>query len=112
MRSSAHEIPQELGDFAILINAGFSRLRAFTLNVLSSLAMLIGALLAWWAIDIVQSWLPYLLAFTAASFIYIAVADLIPALHRGVHVRDTVWQLALIAAGIGLMVAFQHTDAA
>jgi len=106
----AHEIPQELGDFAILINAGFSRLRAFLFNGLSSLAMLIGALAAWWGIGYVQPILPYILAFTAASFIYIAVADLIPTLHRGVRLKDTLAQLALISAGIGLIVFFQHIE--
>ena len=83
----AHEIPQELGDFAILINSGVSRLRAFVLNGVSSLAMVVGALIAWWGVDYVQAYLPYILAFTAASFIYIAVADLIPSLHRGVKTR-------------------------
>lgn len=104
----AHEIPQELGDFAILINAGFTRWRAFLFNGLSSLAMLFGALAAWWGIEYVQPLLPYILAFTAASFIYIAVADLIPTLHRGVHLKESAVQLALISSGIALIVAFQH----
>ena len=104
----AHEIPQELGDFAILINAGFTRWRAFLYNGLSSLAMLVGALAAWWGSEYVQPMLPYILAFTAASFIYIAVADLIPTLHRGVRFKESVVQLALISAGIALIVAFQH----
>lgn len=108
----AHEIPQELGDFAILINAGFSRMRAFVLNGVSSLAMLIGALLAWWAIDLVHEILPFILAFTAASFIYIAVADLIPTLHRGIRLSETLAQLTLISAGILLIVAFQYLEAA
>ena len=108
----AHEIPQELGDFAILINGGFSRLHAFILNGLSSLAMVIGALLAWWGIEYVEAVLPYILAFTAASFIYIAVADLIPTLHRGVRLKDTIAQLTLISAGILLIVAFQHIEIA
>lgn len=108
----AHEIPQELGDFAILINGGLSRLRAFVLNGISSLAMVIGALLAWWGIQYVQAVLPYILAFTAASFIYIAVADLIPTLHRGSRLQETFAQLALISAGILLIVAFQHAEVA
>ena len=106
----AHEIPQELGDFAILINAGMSRLRAFILNGVTSLAMVIGALVAWWGIQYVQAVLPYILAFTAASFIYIAVADLIPSLHRGVRLKDTVAQLILITAGILLIAAFQSAE--
>tara|TARA_Y100000588_G_scaffold220836_1_gene234722 strand:+ start:367 stop:1083 length:717 start_codon:yes stop_codon:yes gene_type:complete len=106
----AHEIPQELGDFAILINSGMSRLRAFILNGVTSLAMVIGALVAWWGIQQVQAVLPYILAFTAASFIYIAVADLIPSLHRGVRLRDTIAQMVLIAAGILLIAAFHSTE--
>ena len=106
----AHEIPQELGDFAILINSGMSRMRAFVLNGITSLAMVIGALLAWWGIQYVQAALPYILAFTAASFVYIAVADLIPTLHRGVRVKDSVVQLILISAGILLIIAFQHSE--
>lgn len=106
----AHEIPQELGDFAILINSGMSRLRAFILNGVTSLAMVLGALVAWWGIQHVQAALPYILAFTAASFIYIAVADLIPSLHRGVRLRDTIAQMVLIAAGILLIAAFHSTE--
>jgi zinc and cadmium transporter len=106
----AHEIPQELGDFAILINSGMSRTRAFILNGVTSLAMAIGALVAWWGIKYVQATLPYILAFTAASFIYIAVADLIPSLHRGVRLKDTITQLILITAGILLITAFQTAE--
>ncbi|MSR15715.1 MAG: ZIP family metal transporter [Gammaproteobacteria bacterium] len=104
----AHEIPQELGDFAIMIESGFSRLMTFTLNAVSSLAMLAGALLAWWAIATIQTYLAYVLAFTSASFIYIAVADLIPALHRGVRIKESLWQLVLIESGILLVAAFHH----
>jgi zinc and cadmium transporter len=76
---------------------------------IASLAMVIGALLAWWGIQYVQAGLPYILAFTAASFIYIAVADLIPALHRGIRLKDTIAQLTLISAGILLIIAFQQS---
>lgn len=102
----AHEIPQELGDFAILINGGMSRFKAFVLNGVSSLAMVIGAVLAWIFISRVEAALPYILAFTASSFIYIAVADLIPSLHRGVRLRETLQQLLLIGAGILLVSSF------
>lgn len=95
-----HEIPQELGDFAIMLRSGFSRLRTFVWNGLASLAMVAGALLAWWQLDALRPWLPHVIAFTAASFIYIAVADLIPSLHRGVTPRETLAQVLLIVAGM------------
>jgi zinc and cadmium transporter len=106
----AHEIPQELGDFAIMIESGFSRLMTFTLNALASLAMVAGALLAWWRVDELQTYMPYVLAFTSASFIYIAVADLIPALHRGIRVRESLAQLVLIAGGMSLALFFHAAD--
>jgi zinc and cadmium transporter len=106
----AHEIPQELGDFAIMIESGFSRMLTFALNALSSLAMIAGALIAWWRIEEIQAFLPYILAFTSASFIYIAVADLIPALHRGIRLRDSFAQLVLIAGGISLAVLFHGAE--
>ena len=106
----AHEIPQELGDFAIMIESGFSRAMTFTLNAVSSLAMIVGALLAWWRIDEIQTYLPYVLAFTSSSFIYIAVADLIPALHRGFRIRESLVQLVLIAAGVALTVLFHGAE--
>jgi zinc and cadmium transporter len=95
-----HEIPQELGDFAIMLRSGFSRLRTFVWNGVASLAMVAGALLAWWQLDALRPWLPHVIAFTAASFIYIAVADLIPSLHRGVTPRETLSQGLLIVAGM------------
>ncbi len=101
-----HEIPQELGDFAIMLDSGFSRLRTFIWNGLSSLAMVFGALLAWWNVALLEQYLAYVIAFTAASFIYIAVADLIPSLHRGVKLHETLAQLAFILAGILLIGLF------
>lgn len=106
----AHEIPQELGDFAIMLESGFSRLMTFALNGVSSLAMIAGALLAWWNIATIQAYLPFVLAFTSASFLYIAVADLIPALHRGIRVRESIAQLVLIASGVLLTVLFHAAD--
>ena len=106
----AHEIPQELGDFAIMIESGFTRLMTFALNALASLAMVVGALLAWWRVDELQAYMPYVLAFTSASFIYIAVADLIPALHRGIRIRESFAQLLLIAGGISLALVFHAAD--
>jgi len=98
----AHEIPQELGDFAILIHSGYSRSAAFTLNLLTSFAMVLGAITAWFAAEAMTVLIPYILAFTAASFIYVAVSDLMPSLNKNPRVSDTVVQLALI--GLGLLI--------
>ena len=100
---AAHEIPQEVGDFAILLHAGYSRSRALMLNVLSSGASAIGAIAASFAFDTVPRLLPYFLALAAASFLYVAMADLIPGLHRGRTDASSMRQILLIGAGIATM---------
>jgi zinc and cadmium transporter len=100
---AAHEIPQEIGDFAILLNAGFDRAHAFALNVATSLTSVAGGLIAWFALSRLQPWLPYALAVAAASFLYVAVADLIPGLHRRFDLRTSAGQVALIALGIAVV---------
>ena len=97
----AHEIPQEVGDFLILLHSGYSKAQAFFINVLSSLAMLAGGVLAYFFLQFVQSVVPTLLALAASSMIYVAVADLIPGLHKRTQLRDTIQQVVLIALGIG-----------
>lgn len=104
---AAHEIPQEVGDFAILLHSGFSRGRAFVLNVLASVTTVIGALVAYFSLTDAQAIVPYVLAVAASSFIYIAVADLIPGLHRQVAFRETLRQIALIVAGV-VVIYFAH----
>ncbi len=96
----AHEIPQEVGDFIILLNSGYSRAKALALNVLSSCGTLIGGVLGYYALQVFVRWEPVLLGIVAASMIYVAVADLIPGLHRRPELRATVSQTVLIAAGI------------
>jgi zinc and cadmium transporter len=96
----AHEIPQEVGDFAVLLSSGFARGRAFFFNIAASLTTVIGGVLAYFALQNIEAALPYVLAVAASSFIYIAVADLIPTLHERVDVRATLQQILLIAAGI------------
>ena len=96
----AHEIPQELGDFIILIDAGYTRSRAIVFNLLSSLTSIAGGVAGYFVLAHALAALPFVLVISAASFIYIAIADLIPGLHRTQGVRSTVWQVALIAAGI------------
>jgi zinc and cadmium transporter len=102
---ATHEIPQELGDFAILLNAGYSKRRALILNILSGASAVLGAVLAVIALD----WMPqintYVLSVAAASFLYVAMADLIPDLHRGRIDARTLRQMVLAAAGIFTVVA-------
>jgi len=99
----AHEIPQEIGDFVILLHSGYSKLAALALNLLSSLAMLVGALLAYFTLRAAQQWIGTVLALAAASMIYVAVADLIPGLHRRPELRATAQQVVLIALGVALI---------
>jgi zinc and cadmium transporter len=96
----AHEIPQEVGDFVILMHSGYGKARALAFNLFSSLATFLGALLAYAALGKTQTAVPTLLALAAASMIYIAIADLIPGLHQRAELRATLQQILLIGAGI------------
>jgi zinc and cadmium transporter len=100
----AHEVPQEVGDFAILLNGGLSRARALTLNLLTSLTSVIGGVIGYFALSHAMGLLPYALAVTAASLLYVAVADLIPGLHRRTDPVAGVQQVVLIAIGIAVIV--------
>jgi zinc and cadmium transporter len=100
---TAHEIPQEVGDFALLLNGGYSRARAFLFNALSSVTTLIGAVGAYYFLAFTTTLIPYVLAIAASSFIYIAVADLIPGLHHRTEFRVSVQQLVLILIGIAII---------
>ncbi|MBN1440261.1 MAG: ZIP family metal transporter [Anaerolineales bacterium] len=104
--AAAHEVPQEVGDFAILLESGFTRSRALLFNVLSGAAALAGALLTYFLLPLVESWTPYLLAISAASFIYIALADLIPGRRTDGGLRALLWELPLILLGIATIAAF------
>ena len=97
----AHEIPQEIGDFLVLLHSGFSRKQALWLNGLSGLATVAGALLGYFALSQVKAWIPEILALSAASMIYVAVADLIPGLHKRTAIGETLTQITFIALGIG-----------
>jgi zinc and cadmium transporter len=97
----AHEIPQEVGDFLVLLHSGYSKGRALAMNALSSLAAVAGALLGYFALSLAQAWIPAILAIAAASMLYVAVADLIPGLHRRARLRETAAQVVFIALGIG-----------
>lgn len=97
----AHELPQELGDFLVLIHSGFSRSRALFWNVMSSFATLLGALLAYVMLASLAEYSIMFLCFAASSMIYVAIADLIPGLHKRSTLTDTVQQISLIGAGVG-----------
>ena len=102
---AAHEIPHRVGDFAILVHAGFSRARALLLNLTTGLASVIGAVAAWYGLRGALGALPYALAFAAAGFLYIAVAGLIPGLHRRADPGTSTWQVILITLGVGVIAA-------
>lgn len=104
----AHEIPQEVGDFAILLDNGYGRTKAIVLNGLSAATTLPGAVVAYFWLAEMRSAVPYILAISAASFIYIAAADLIPGLHRQVTAATSLRQLVLLLAGIGTIAIFHH----
>jgi zinc and cadmium transporter len=103
---ATHEIPQEVGDFAILLSAGYSRVRALWLNVLSGLSAVAGVLVAGFAIDRMPTLLPYFLPVAASSFLYVAMSDLIPSLHRGPFESSSLRQILLVGAGIATIVLF------
>ena len=104
----AHEIPQEVGDFAILLDNGYGRTKAIVLNGLSAATTLPGAMLAYFWLEDMRAAVPYILAISAASFIYIAAADLIPGLHRQVSAAASLRQIVLLLAGIGTIAIFHH----
>ena len=96
----AHEIPQEVGDFLILLHSGYSKKQALLFNLFSSLATVIGGVFAYFALQTVQSWIPTILGLAAASMLYVAVADLIPGLHKRTELKATLGQVLLIGLGV------------
>lgn len=103
----AHEIPQEVGDYVVLLNAGFSRAKALAFNALSGLAAVVGGVVGYFVVGPWEALFPYLLVVAASSFIYVAVADLLPQLQRRLPLRQTLAQIAWIGTGLGLAVALQ-----
>jgi len=97
----AHEIPQEVGDFLILLHSGYSKSKALLLNLLSSLASIVGGVLGYFLLQSIEGAVPVLLGIVAASMIYVAVADLIPGLHKRTELQATLSQTVLIALGVG-----------
>jgi zinc and cadmium transporter len=110
----AHEVPQEVGDFLILLHSGYTKRQALLLNLLSSAAMVVSGVLAYFALQAVQQWVPVMLGLAAASMLYVSVADLIPGLHRRPELHATAQQVALIGLGIAtiwLTGHFAHSPA-
>lgn len=104
----AHEIPQELGDFAVLLKNGYSRKQAFAFNLMSSLAALPGGLVSFAFYYRMTAVLPYVTALAASSFLYIALADLVPGFRGRRSLRDAAVQFALVLAGIATVLLFRE----
>lgn len=104
----AHELPQEVGDFLVLLHSGYSKSKAMFYNLLSSVAMVFGGVLGYLALEGMDGVTPYLLGIAAASMIYVAVADLIPGLHKRPELSATLEQVLLIGLGIAAIVLLGH----
>jgi zinc and cadmium transporter len=100
----AHEIPQEVGDYIVLLNAGFSRGKALFYNAVSGLAAVVGGVVGYFIVGPWESLFPYLLVIASSSFIYVAVADLIPQLQHRLSLRETAAQLAWLGTGLLIVV--------
>ncbi len=108
----AHEIPQEVGDYIVLLNAGFSRRKALLYNALSGLASVVGGVLGYFIVGPWEALFPYLLVAASSSFVYVAVADLLPQLQQRLSFRSTLAQIGWIAAGLALVLlvkSLQHS---
>lgn len=103
-----HEIPHEVGDFAILLESGYSRKKAYLWNALSSLPAIPAALATYFWASRIEPWIPHLMALAAASFVYIALADLTPSLHRQMSRAGILTQTALLLLGIGTVAGLQQ----
>jgi len=99
----AHEIPQEIGNFMVLLNAGFTKQRALFYNLICGLLAVVGGVLGYLFLEQSQALIPYLLVFASSSFIYIAVSDLMPQMNRRLQIKESLKQVILILCGIGLV---------
>ncbi|MDD5071921.1 MAG: ZIP family metal transporter [Patescibacteria group bacterium] len=104
----AHEIPQEIGDFGVLIHAGYSRARALFFNFFSALLAVLGALITLIIGPQVENFSAFIIPFTAGGFIYIATADLIPELKKDSRPWQSLSQLLFILAGLGIMLGLKY----
>ncbi len=99
----AHEIPQEVGDYIVLLNAGLTRRRALLYNALSGMAAVVGGVVGYFVVGPWEVLFPYMLVVAASSFVYVAVADLIPQLQRPLPLKDTLSQLLWLGIGLGVV---------
>jgi zinc and cadmium transporter len=99
----AHAVPQQVGDFAVLLHSGYSKKRAFAVNVGTGVATLVGATAGYFALAALTGILPTVLAIASASLLYVAVADLIPSLHRRPEPVETLKQMLMILSGIAII---------
>jgi zinc and cadmium transporter len=110
----AHEVPQEVGDFLILLHSGYSKRKAIAINLLTGVAMVVGGIVGFAALSALERWIPTLLGLAAASMLYVSVADLIPGLHKRPELHHSVAQVILIGFGIATIglahLAFQHVQ--
>ncbi len=105
---TAHEIPQEIGDFIVLLNAGLSKARAYAYNLICSLMSVVGGLVGYYALGNGLHLIPYVLVLASSGFIYIAVSDLMPQMQRRSTLRESVPQVILIALGVGIVLLLTH----
>ncbi len=107
---AAHEIPQEIGDFIVLLNAGYTRKRALLFNLISGLASMLGALLTFFLVESTRPLLPFLLMVTVSSFIYVALTDLIPSMQQARNWKDSAERIGLLALGVGIVVVLSSAQ--
>ena len=103
-----HEIPQEISNFSILINSGYSLSRTLLMNIVTGFAMILGAILAYFVLNDLEFLIPIILSFAASSMIYVAISDLIPSLHKKVEIKQTFQQTFSIFLGV-LIIYFLHS---
>lgn len=104
----AHEIPQQTGDFIVMLNAGFTRRRAFFYSLSNTATAMAGTLIGYHTLGRAQELIPYVLTLASAGFIYIALSDLIPQMQRRSTVRETIPQIVLVALGIAIIFVITH----
>jgi zinc and cadmium transporter len=104
----AHEVPQEAGEFMVYLRSGYTRRKAIFFNAISSLTSVLGAVLGYFFLSQMRGVLAYLLAFAAAGFLYVALADLIPAQRGKISLGLTLLDLLLVLTGIGVIALVSH----